>query len=155
MRIFAIILMFSLFTLANVSTASAQDVEYRGTFVITKLNDPCLDDWASGDLAPSRFVPEGVGDNTFTGLSYFFTFFAENYSYFGPFKDLKKWAVVNGTFVGRSGGDFPASLKFDTVSPYRITEKTNFVTLSGRIKDFDGITGCDISFRAAYNRRIN
>jgi len=157
MKKLASIFLFSIFLIANASVASAQDVRFRGTFVIAKLNQACKDvGWILGDLAPSQFVPGEVGDNTFTGLSYFFTFFAEGYRHVGPYTDLTEGDFVDvfGAGAGRSGFTFNATLKLNSVKPGNITPNTNFVRMVGQIENFDGVSGCNITFRGSYNRRL-
>jgi hypothetical protein len=157
MKKLASVFLFSIFLMANASVASAQDVNFRGTFVITKLNQACKDvGWVRGDLAPSQFVPGGVGDNAFTGLSYFFTFFAEGYHYSGPYIDLTQGdsVVVFGAGVGPSAFSFNAGLKLNSVKPGNITPNTSFLRIVGQIENFNGTSGCNITFRGSYNRRL-
>ena len=155
MKNLAIVLLSCLFTIVGVSTASAQTVEFRGTVIITSLNQACIDEgWVLGDIATSRFRPGGVGGNSDTRLSYFFTYFAENYFYDGAYQDLiGVFTDVSGTGVDSRGFHFDAQLRITTVQPGTINADTKYVRMFGRIKDFDGWPGCNINFRGAFNNR--
>ena len=158
MRKIVLIAFFSVLATMQIGQASAQNVEFRGTFVITKLNQPCSDvGWFLGDLATLRFRPGGVGSNTVTGFSYFFPFFAEGYRYGGPYTDLTQGDFVNvsGAGVGSTGNfTFASSLRFTSLKPGNLTANTNFVRIAGQFRDFDGTPGCNISFRGSLNRRV-
>ena len=156
MKCLCIILLFALVTITGASVASAQTVEFRGTLVLTSANSACRElGWEKGDTATARFTPGGVGSNSFTGLSYFFPFFGENYEYNGGYTDLIGiFEDVFGTGVGRGGFTFTAQLKIDEVQPENIKPSTQYVRMSGRIKNFDDISGCNVNFRSAFNLRI-
>ena len=156
MKYLTIILLFALATITDASVASAQTVEFRGTLVLTSTNSACRDlGWEKGDTATARFTPGGVGSNSATGLSYYFPFFGENYEYNGDYRDLIGiFEDVFGTGVGRVGFTFTAQLKIDQVQPGNIKPDTEYVRMSGKIKNFDDISGCNVNFRSTFNLRI-
>ena len=157
MRSLTAILLFSLFVTTNVDSASAQRVEYRGTFVLTKVNQTCIDNgWFVGTTATVRFRPGGVSTNGSTGLSIFFPFFAEGYNYGGPVTDLTQgdFLDVSGAGLGSGGPyDIFAKLRLTNLKPKTIQATTNFVTAVGQFRGFD-VQGCNVTFRMAANRRL-
>ena len=155
MRLPSAIFLFALFLFVNVGSASAQIVEFRGTFIITKLNNTCSNEgWILGEISTTGFRPGGVGSNGSTGLSIFYPFFSEGYRYSGPVEDLTQGDFLNVAGAGVWGNgpfNISAKLKLTSVKPLPILPTTNFVTLVGQFKDFD-VPGCNISFRMTANR---
>ena len=149
--------LFALIMMTQSTTASAQRVEFRGVVFFTSVTQPCIDEGGYNvrDYMASRFTPGGVGDNTFTGFSYFFIHFAESYRTTDNYTQLTKgnFVEVAATGVGRGAFDFGARMRFTSVKPAAIKANTNTLRLVGEIQDLDGIAGCNAKFRAAYNRR--
>ena len=156
MKKLAALLLFPIIVMANTSHASAQTVEYGGAFQIIKLSNPCLQFFSLNDLTSGRFYPGGVGDNQFTGISYFFdNRFGEGYNYEGPYTDLMsdKFTNVSAGGVWVRNYSFDAKLRLINVQPKVIKAGTPFVRVLGAIRNFDGVSGCSITFRATYTKR--
>ena len=50
----------------------------------------------------------------------------------------------------------PAAIPFHlTISPTKITLTTQTVTISGTLDDFEDVSGCNVSFTAALDRRVD
>lgn len=139
---------------AQAPSASAQLFEFRGVFVVTALNQACEEFWDVGDTATARFFPPRMGDNgPYTILSYFFRFFAEKYTL--PKGNLtNKFKKVSGAAIGWGLGTFEAKMRLTKLSPKNIKKSTTFIDMQGQIQDFDGLAGCNITFRGTFTRRV-
>jgi hypothetical protein len=134
------------------SSATAAQVEFRGGFCLTAVNAACAaEGWGIGCSA-TRYSPRRLGDNgERTRLSYFNTFFAENYTLETGNLVGNTFRTVAGTSVGRSGSQFTSQMRIteQDPSPADISDTSPFVTLVGNIRDFDGIPGCNVTFKAS------
>ena len=128
------------------SQATAAQIEFRGVLCLTDTNAVCIaEGWNTGCFSTMRYSPRNEGDNgPRTRLSFFNTFFGENYT--SESVDLigTTFVPVDGTNIGRGGGTFTAQMKITTQipSPAKLTEASSFVSIIGQIHDFDGIPGC-------------
>lgn len=155
MRNLTFAILFAAAVVAQAPSAKAQIIEFAGSFVLAKLNQTCIDaGWTLGDRAMARFTPPKIGDNgSSTRLSYFFTNFAENYTL--PKGSLSsKFKKVNGVGIGRGPFSFNSKMRVTRLSPKNIKASTTFIEMAGNIQDFDGIAGCNISFRGGFARRF-
>ena len=134
----------------GVPAAFAAPVEFRGAFCLTAVNDACLAvGWNTGCFSTMRFSPPNLGDNgPPTKLSFFNIFFGENYNLSTGNLVGTKYKAVTGTALGRGSFQFTSSMRITTQDPKPsdLTSTSPFVSVIGDIKDFDGNTGCTVSF---------
>jgi hypothetical protein len=151
MKRLAIILGIGLGAMA--STASAAQIEFRGALCFTATNATCVaQGWNTGCYSVSRYAPRRLGDNGEpTRLSFFDTFFAENYTRESGDLVSDTFRTVTGTAVGRSGFQFTSQMKITTQQPppSKLTAESPSVAITGSINDFDGIPGCNVDFKAS------
>jgi hypothetical protein len=137
----------------TVSTAeAATHVEFSGSFCITAANSTCTaNGWTVGKCGATRYLPFNVGDDgTTTRLDVFFrTYAIDTYSPSANLVGLT-YQPMTVTKVAGSGYQFSANARISAQSPVSPTNTTEFITMSGDVQNWDGITGCDISFKAAH-----
>jgi hypothetical protein len=153
--------LFIVLVAANGADAFAERIEFRGTLIIAQANKACTDQgWPVGMTARGRFYPadaEGNDeDELFTGLSWYYDYYAENYGFEGRYTDLRQGSFIDvfGVGVGRGAFSFDAKMLLTYLSPATIRSNTNFVRMVGKIRGFDGIPGCNIKFRGSFTKRL-
>ena len=62
------------------------------------------------------------------------------------------YKLANATVVGSGSGIYLASLRFTSQTPAAIATTTQFVTITGNVKDFDFRPGCNISFKTSLSK---
>ena len=90
----------------TVPSASAKPIEFRGAVCVTAVNAACLAEGIDvGCGSTLRFTPPNLNADSgpATRVSYFSTFFAENYTLASGNLVGTKFKTVTGTAVGRSG----------------------------------------------------
>jgi hypothetical protein len=81
-------------------------------------------------------------------------FTADGVSFAKPGKAFIAFLSSLATFEAQTAT--PATIPFDLkISPKKITLKTQTVSISGSLDDFDNVTGCDVTFTAALDLRVD
>ena len=133
---------------AAVSNASAQNVDWRGSALITAASNCDAVNIGPGSVLNARYRHPGLGDN---GVSARITFLA-NYiatNLTDPNGDFSNsFQAVKGTFVGGGGLAYNATLRMLSRTP-GITENTSPVVITGIVRNFMRVPGnpsCQITF---------
>lgn len=131
--------------------AFAAKVEWRGTMCITVVAAACpAGDWEVACYG-MRYRPPNLGDN---GTATHFSFGNENFRYG---LDLDSGSLIGTVFQPVSQTSVTAfgfsppgtSLRFTSQKPLALAATTKSVEIAGTIKDVDGNSGCNLTFRAA------
>ncbi|MGQ0485200.1 MAG: hypothetical protein ACT4SY_07615 [Hyphomicrobiales bacterium] len=142
--------------LALVATnAMAARVEFRGSFCLTSTTAACTPEgWVAGDCPAFRYNPPNLGTNgPSTRVSIIGEYYAENYTLLSGNLIGTAYKTVNGTLVWSSGATFTSQMRITSQLPAPLTATSKYVSITGNIKNFDWLPGCDIGFRAAGTRR--
>ncbi len=142
---------FSLGLLA--STSAAAEIDFRGGFCLTAVTPACTAvGWPVGCHVNFRYSPRNFADNgPSTKLSLFDGFYAAHYkletgsligNIFRPVAGVNIWSGVSS---------FNAQMRItnQTPTPANLTLNSTSVSIIGSIRDFDSITDCDVTFKAA------
>lgn len=134
-----------------ISTAAAARVEFRGGLCILTASAPCttFEETSVGVCYQMRYAPRNLGDNgPATKVTLIEFGGAQNYTLPSGSLIGTSYQTVNGTGVYRSGFTFTSPMRITAQSPATLTTATS-VTITGNIKDFDSIPGCDVKFLGA------
>ena len=142
--------------LASLTSGAQAEVLFRGVFEIIGANAACTNGPNVGDINNAQFHPRGLGNENFAALTTIYGFGSNSYKLEG--KDFStSFQTVQYGGVGWSVyiNDTKVSLALDKVPD--ISTTTNFLELSGRIKNIWGNEGrenCIVSFRAALYKHV-
>lgn len=137
------------------SDALAATVDFRGGFCLTSITTGCIaEGWKVGDCLSSRYTPPNLGTNgSSTRLSIIGDYYAENYTLPSGSLIGTTYKTVNGTLVWSSGATFTSQMRITAQRPAPLTATSNYASITGNIKDFDSLPGCNIGFRASGTRK--
>lgn len=131
--------------------ASAAKVTWRGNVCITAISASCVPgDFELGCLSLA-FRPPNVGTN---GAQTLFAFGTEKWRYTNR---LATGTLVGTSYKGVSQNAITTfafappgvTMRFTSQVPATITATTPSVYMAGNINNMDGVTNCNLSFRAA------
>jgi hypothetical protein len=132
------------------ASASAEEIEFRGGGYINNFSNACA---AKGFVDPvyvsSIYRPRRLGTNgDATRISFFFPqFYAASYELpKGRLGKSFKKVVGGATSSATYFFDNNPRMRIKVKTPRRVRSKTEAVTLSGTIRNFDGIDGCTADF---------
>jgi hypothetical protein len=137
-----------------ISSASAARVEFVGTLDILSVTTACTTQQETeiNRIYEMRYNPPnlGVADDR-TSLSLHEGTAgggAQNYTL--PTGSLigTAFQTVAGTGIYRHAFTYTTTMRIISQAPAALTTATNSVTLVGNINNFDGVTGCNVQFRA-------
>jgi hypothetical protein len=136
--------------------ASAAKVEFLGGVCLTQVSAACqAEGYSVGQCLWMRYNPPNIADNPPATRFTFIDFRgAENYALDSGSLIGKAYKTVTATFVYRGGGQQPAQMRITKQDPADLSD-ADFASLTGNIKDFDGISGCTIQFKASGVRHEN
>lgn len=134
------------------SSASAK-TNWQGEMMITAVNAACSGGAAAvGDHALTTMLPNTVAGN---GADSYIAFHINRRLAYtlkvtnGPLAAGKAYDAT-GISSGANIFTFSGRISKFTMSPSALTATTRFVTVSGQITNWNNVTGCTITFDAAY-----
>lgn len=135
------------------STASAQQVNFFGTGVITYFSEDC-GGWRAPAIVKVRYRPGGVGSNgPDARMSFFFPTFAAGFRVRGSGID-ETFRQAEAGYVGSSAfGDRPVRIRAILQQPANIRPATPALTKRFRILGFDDRDGCNVTLEARLLRQ--
>jgi hypothetical protein len=139
------------------STASADEVRFRGAFTITSVKN-CLARYV-GETFNSAFRPAGIGDNpNVTSFSQLNQYSGDVYELDGSIT-VGRWTPVAANGIDNLHYSFNARIYLNLMAPRAITPATTHLDLSGFVENMGndpGVGGklCVAGFRGAYFRRV-
>lgn len=138
-------------TLVSTPAALAQHVEWIGTFCIVEANQTCTaNGWNVGSCFASRYTEPNVGDDgPITSISLFERTYAVNFTSATGIVGTN-FQPVNATKVGSRGFQFTSQMRVVTERPFPVIATTPMIRSFGDINGWDGISDCNIGFRAAH-----
>lgn len=140
---------------AAISNASAQNVDWRGSVLITAATDCAAINLSAGSIMNARYRHPGLGDNGPSArISMIANYFANNLS--DPDGDFgSTFQTVKGTVIGGGARAYNASLRMISRTPANITESTPTVVIRGIVRNFSRTPdnpSCRISFQMSVMR---
>ena len=136
--------------LAVLTPEAQAEVLFRGVFKITNVNAACTQGPNKGYLDNTQFHPRGLGNDNFTALTTISNFGGRSYKLEGAdFGTSFTPVITQGLGWSAYTADKKASVLIDPVPIIGIA--TNFLTLTGKIKNIYGNSGqenCVADFRA-------
>ena len=127
---------------------------YFGAFLVDTVTSQCSGYPSVGMMFDLRFRPAGIGDN---GADTTFNLFDRIQSISHKVTNSALSSVAKnytGTWIGGNSGTSSGTIKLTSNLP-TLTTKTDFISMAGTITNFDGLTGCTVTFRASVVRQLN
>ena len=139
---------------AAVSTASAQNVDWRGSMLITAATNCGALNLDAGSVLNARYRHPGLGDNGPSArISVVSNYYATNLS--DPDGDFSNtFQTVRGVFIGGGVTNYNATLRMTSRTP-GITATTSPVVITGLIRNFGRTPvnpNCNITFEMSVMR---
>lgn len=138
--------------------AQAANAIWRGDAFITSITGTCAKYDPTGSHLHVRYLPRNLGTN---GPDSRFALFLPDYSQgfylpnnaFSPTaRTVQYKSIWDG---GAFSPGFPVTVAFTATSPLQITATTQFLSIQGRITNYDFMQGCTINFRMALGLSTN
>ncbi|WP_397543493.1 hypothetical protein [Roseovarius salis] len=141
------------FSLLFAAAAQAQTVEYRGVGYLNAKTTECTDvGYTDVSFASYRYRPANVGDNDGQArLSVFFETFAVNMTLEGELTAAPE--KYRGTALSAFSNNFRGIIRQRNQRPNTIDPSTEFVKMTGIIRNFGGTVRCVMVFSADMARR--
>lgn len=141
--------------LSLAATSAAADTHFIGHLIFTAKTSNCAAD-PIGQRHPITFYPGGIGTNRpDSSLAFIDQTGVVNFTLPGGLFDstLRQVQFTMGyDFIEQGGQVF---VKFGSQKPAAITDTTNFVQVTGRIKGIDDVATCIYDFRMIGVRLVN
>jgi hypothetical protein len=117
------------FVAAAISNASAQNVDWRGSALITAATDCAAINLSAGSIMNARYRHPGLGDNGPSArISMIANYFVNNLS--DPDGDFgNTFQTVKGTVIGGGARAYNASPRMISHTPANITESTPIIVI--------------------------
>lgn len=131
--------------------ASAARVEFRGGLCVLSVAPTCtaMQETSVGFCYQMRYSPPNVGTNgPATNLSILEYGGAQNYRLPSGSIIGTAYQAVAGTGVYRLGFTFTSQMRITSQSPANLSTAA-VATITGDIKDFDFLPGCNVKFRGS------
>ena len=142
--------------LAVLTSEVQAEVVFRGVFEITGANADCINGQYVGNINNAQFHPRGLGNENFAALTTIYSFGGNSYKLEGKnFSNSFQTVQYGGVGWSVYIDDTKVSLALDKVPD--ISATTNFLELTGRIKNLrgnDGQENCIVNFRAALYKHV-
>jgi hypothetical protein len=141
---------------AMTSSASAASVEFRGSLCIVQASAACLprepNEVTLGLCYEMRYSPPNIGGNTAsTNVTLFRPVGAQTYRKASGSLIGTTYQTVAITTIYLNALTTTATMRISTQTPATLATAKS-VEMTGNIKKFDALAGCDVEFRAAGTR---